>query len=266
MDPAGLHAVDPPPTADRDESTRRKRLVADRRSLGTCCRRHCDEECAARMPPERRALERARESARARPSDRAPDSARTKSPAPTELGQSRGSHATRPTEFRTNAAALRLSPDLRAAAPRGLAAQSADAHSTGCTASRCAQPSARQSEVAHRTEKTRWLVARRYLPPSPDGPLVGEPGRDAQNPPARRSRGPAGSAPSVGGSWWCSVGSPSHYEALADLSIPQAATSELLAAAGHTSGHVAASRVSRAFFASTPPTYWPIEPSLRTTR
>ena len=81
VDPAGVHAVDPPPAVDRDGSTRRKRLVATGRSLGACCRRHCDEECAARTPPERLALERARESARARPSDRAPDSARTKPPA-----------------------------------------------------------------------------------------------------------------------------------------------------------------------------------------
>ena len=37
-------------------------------------------------------------------------------------------------------------------------------------------------------------------------------------------------------------------------------------ALGHTSTHAVPSRVSRARFASTPPTYWPIEPSLRTTR
>ena len=50
-------------------------------------------------------------------------------------------------------------------------------------------------------------------------------------------------------------------------SVPQGATRELLSLPPeHTSGHAAASRVSRAFFASTPPTYWPSEPSLRTTR
>ena len=37
-------------------------------------------------------------------------------------------------------------------------------------------------------------------------------------------------------------------------------------APGHASTHAAPSRVSKVCFASAPPTYWPIEPSLRTTR
>ena len=141
---AGVHAVDPPPKANRDGSTRWKRLVTDR-ALVKCVLSEALRQgvCGAYQ---------------------------TASP----LGQSRGPHGTRPTAFRNHAAALRLSPDLGAAAPRGLAAQSADAHSTGCTASRCAQPSARQVRSPTGPKKRDGWSPRRYWPPSPGGPLVGE--------------------------------------------------------------------------------------------